>query len=130
MATVTAPTVTVEQLMSQLSDRQRRLFVCACARSVWLLLTNPRSRAVVEMAERFADGLATEEEMRYCHNTVPWDYAAGSTMAGFDIAARNRRGELGIHNRAQRRRNRNRVHDACGRRGFIAQQAAQHIEAG
>ena len=40
-----------------------RRFACRGLRMVWELLTDPRSRAAVEVAERFCDGKATEDEM-------------------------------------------------------------------
>jgi hypothetical protein len=40
------------------TDRQLRLYACACLRAVWDLLTDPVGRGAVEVAEQFADGHA------------------------------------------------------------------------
>jgi hypothetical protein len=53
------------------TDRERRLFACWCVRhtplgdgrTTWDLLTDKRSRNAVEIAERFASGGATREEL-------------------------------------------------------------------
>jgi hypothetical protein len=51
-------------LRHRASDRKMRPFGCACCRLVWPLLTHEESRQAVRTSERFADGLATAEELR------------------------------------------------------------------
>lgn len=47
-----------------LPDKLLRLFAVWCARSVQHLMSDPRSIAAIDVAERFAKGTATELELR------------------------------------------------------------------
>ncbi len=45
------------------SERKLRLLACACCRQIWNLLPDPLSRQAVMVAERYADGQASDVEL-------------------------------------------------------------------
>src|SRR5687768_1641571 len=53
----------LEFLEGKTSDRQLRLFACACCRRVWHLLTDRRSRRAITATELFVDGRLGDQEM-------------------------------------------------------------------
>ena len=66
-----------------------RLYACWCVRNtpladgrkVWDLLTDPRSRAAVEVAERYAVGEATLAELNEARSAAAYAYAAADAAA-------------------------------------------------
>jgi len=59
--------------------RKLRLFGCGARRLTWPLLTDRRSRDAIAVSERFADGLATEQELAAAQAAA---YAAVDEMDG------------------------------------------------
>jgi hypothetical protein len=62
-ATCTDPVKMLEFIVKRgtATERKARLFVAACCRRIWHLATDDRARAAVEVGERFADGVASEQ---------------------------------------------------------------------
>src|SRR6266540_3915608 len=57
------PETMLTALNGKTSERKLRLFACACCRRVWHILVHPASRKAVQVAERYADGRATENAL-------------------------------------------------------------------
>ena len=74
------PKVMLEVLSGHASERKLRLFAVWCCRSIWRPMRKRRSRKVVEVAERYVDGLADVEAL---------DTAHAAAYAAFDEAPHN-----------------------------------------
>jgi hypothetical protein len=65
------PEAMLAHVNRKVTARKLRLFACACVRRAWPLLSNERSRQVVEQAERFADGLIGKKELAAARAAAP-----------------------------------------------------------
>jgi len=68
------------------NEKTARLFACWCVRQVWDLLGDERSKNAVRVAEKYARGEATDEELAEARaeaNVAAWDAAS---VAAWDAA--------------------------------------------
>jgi hypothetical protein len=61
--TCTSPEAILNFLTAKASPRKLRLYAVGCCRRIWQYLDDDRCRHAVDMAQRFADGRATEAEL-------------------------------------------------------------------
>jgi hypothetical protein len=61
--------------------RKMHLFACACCRRIWPLLQHDSARRAVEIAEQFADGLATREELATARKLADAEARSIASMA-------------------------------------------------
>ena len=66
-------------------DRELRLFAVWCSRQVQHLLTDQRSLDALDVAERYANGEATEEELNAAR-AVAWAVAWATAWSAWDAA--------------------------------------------
>lgn len=98
--TATEPNAMLTLLKGRTGNRKVRLIACGIARCVWDDMPSDISRRAVEIAERFADGLATAEELRGAYRAardeaweISWGedasiyYAAAATAEEFSVRA-------------------------------------------
>jgi hypothetical protein len=60
----------LEFIDGKTSARKLRLFACACCRSLGDLLTDERSRQALRIAERFAEGQSSAQELADAHEAA------------------------------------------------------------
>ena len=68
-------------------DREARLYAVWCARQVQHLMTDPRSLAALDVAERYAHGEATDADLAAAE-TEAWSAAGAAARAAAKAAAK------------------------------------------
>jgi hypothetical protein len=67
-------------------DREARLYAVWCVRQVQHLMTDPRSLAVLDVAERYAEGEATDKELTAARVAARDAAGAAAQAAAWDAA--------------------------------------------
>jgi hypothetical protein len=85
------------------SERKRRLLSCAFARRVLFLIPDDRYPRAMEVAERYADGVASEEQMRATRRLMnkAWNdrqFTEGGNHAATAVLATLNKGAVGAAN--------------------------------
>src|SRR5215831_8723174 len=81
--TCSDPQMMLEFLRGKASERKLRLFACACSRRISQLMDDAVCRTAVLTAERYADGLAQQEELSALSATLQ------ATMQSESLAGRS-----------------------------------------
>jgi hypothetical protein len=69
----------LDHLGDRITRRQAMLYLCAGLRTIWKWLYSDSSREVVQIFERYVDGLATEDDLRYAY------WSAEAPTFGYDF---------------------------------------------
>jgi hypothetical protein len=83
----TDPAVMLDFLRGKTSERKLRLLAVSCYRLIWRWMTDPSNRAVLEVAERFADSLASPGELADAYATACNTYLNSYINSIFAYAA-------------------------------------------
>lgn len=81
----TDPQKMLEFLRDKASERKLRLFAVACCRRIGPYLEEKRSRWVVEISERYADGRATRERLNSARERAEMAYDGIHLSGGGDV---------------------------------------------
>ena len=81
------PKPMLDYIQARASPRKLRLFLVACARLVWDFIPVDEARQAVEVAERYADGLASEDDRDRASKSLWTLPVAGASAGQYAVAA-------------------------------------------
>jgi hypothetical protein len=85
--TCTDPQAMLKFLRGKVADRKLRLFAVACCRRIWSLLVEEWSRQAVEMADKYADGMCSGEQLEEAGKRAGWAAAWAGQGCAAEAAA-------------------------------------------